>query len=166
MVNNNYYKKIGEKDEKPVDELMTESLESALTYSQKLSRGVREIIDYIEASLEESGMSRSVMLSLSRHDLPEIKDILEGSGWLISMYDKCRFFSSAPFHPLDDSIIKRKILNALKMIVDYLEKNDGYSFFMTLKFELAPGLELLGGRIKTLSKLSNLYGHKRGIMIQ
>ncbi len=166
VVNDNYFKKVGEKGERPVDKLIVESLDSALSYSQKLTAGVREIVQYMEKAIDESGTSKSFVLSLSKYDLPDLRDIIEGTAWLLSMYDKCLFFSSAPFHPLEDSIIKRRILNAERMIVDCLEKSDGYGLFRSLKFELAPGLELLGGRVEDIAKLSNLSGHKKGIIIQ
>lgn len=162
---NNVNNKNNENDKietEQVGELMKESLESATLYSWKLKIGVRELIEEIE----EYFIGRNINFISPEKILPAVKTIISGVEWLVGIYDRCRFFSSAPIYQQEDNLVKLKIVTALKTFVNYVEAGDAYNILKTLKFELSPMLELLDGRIKMLSSSAGLLGVKKGIVIQ
>ena len=141
---------------KPVSELMAESLDSAVLYSDKLKGGVRELLLEIEDT-----RGKGVIVDGDKI-LPAVVAVMEGVEWLLKIYNKCQFFSSRPIFNDEDNLIKTKIVSALKILVDHIETNETEYILYDLRDELTPGLNMLDAKLKELAK----FAGKRGILMQ
>ena len=145
---------------KPVSELMAESLDSAVLYSDKLKGGVRDLLLEVEDT-----RGKGVIVDGDKI-LPTVVAVMEGVEWLLKIYNKCQFFSSRPIFNDEDNLIKTKILSALKILVDHIETNETEYILYDLRDELTPGLNMLDAKLKELAKFASKRGVKSGILMQ
>ncbi|MBQ3377121.1 MAG: hypothetical protein IJG62_02505 [Synergistaceae bacterium] len=157
MLIDNSYKDL---EIKPVSELMAESLDSAVLYSDKLKGGVRELMLEVEET-----RGKGVIVDGDKI-LPTVVAIMEGVEWLMKIYNKCQFFSSRPIFNDEDNLIKSKILSALQLLIDHIETDETDHILYDLRDELTPGLNMLDAKLKELAKFSNKRGVKSGILMQ
>ena len=134
---------------KPVGELMAESLDSAVLYSDKLKGGVRDLLLEVEDT-----RGKGVIVDGDKI-LPTVVAVMEGVEWLLKIYNKCQFFSSRPIFNDEDNLIKTKILSALKILVDHIETNETEYILYDLRDELTPGLNMLDAKLKELAKFAS-----------
>ena len=148
----NDYKDLNNK--RPISELMAESLDSAVVYSDKIKGAVRELL----LEVEEADSKGIIMQG--------DKILIDGVDWLFKMYDHCQFFSSVPIYDNEDRLIKAKIICAMKYLMEHIEREDTQYIIYALKNELLPGLRMLDAKIKDLAKFADMRGKGHGIALQ
>ena len=154
----NDYKDLNNK--RPLSELMAESLDSAVIYSDKIKGAVRELL----LEVEEAD-SKGIIMQGDKI-LPTVDAVIDGVDWLFKMYDHCQFFSSVPIYDNEDRLIKAKILLAVKYLMEHIEREDTQYIIYALKNELLPGLRMLDAKIKDLVKFAAMKGKGHGIALQ
>ena len=154
----NDYKDLNNK--RPLSELMAESLDSAVIYSDKITGAVRELL----LEVEEAD-SKGIIMQGDKI-LPTVRAVIDGVDWLFKMYDHCQFFSSVPIYDNEDRLIKAKIICALKYLMEHIEREDTQYIIYALKNELLPGLRMLDAKIKDLAKFAAMRGKGHGIALQ
>lgn len=117
--------------------LLQESLDSAREYSGRL----REGLETIAAQCEEGNPPLAL-----------ISNALDGIGWLIAVYDRCRAFMAVPVRPEEEEAMKAGLLETMKTVVARLERGDPTGAAQALREGLMPRVQTLTLRVEDLAK--------------
>ena len=124
----------------PLTALLRESLDSALAYCRRL----KDALDVIADRAEGGEMSPA---------LSGVSQIFDGLTWLADIYDRCRFFTPAPFRPEEEAALKTELLSALNSLLDLAAQRDLAGVARALREVLRPRVETLLYRLKFLGGL-------------